>query len=532
VSEPERAAAYLRVSTEEQTRGYSLSEQERLGVERAAADGHELAAEYIYTDAGLSGARTDRPAYQRLLADAAAGAFSVLYIWKLDRLGRDAEELLRARRMLDAAGVRIISLTEGESESTLVYGVRALVAQEEREKISERTKAGKAAAARAGRPNGGPRRFGFDQRDGQLIPRPDEIAVTERMLREAVTGKAQAAIATDLNADGYRTAQGNRWSQQRVGQVLRDPIWIGRLKNAQGEFKICEPVVPIDLWEAVQRTLRGPGAKRGRQTQRFLLGNGLLRCGRCGSSMRVKRERKDYGWYEVYFCEGRHSGSAECDQPTVARGPIDSAALQYFSQVALDVEGTIRQLTDEQERRRADVRARLAQARKTLLDAEKEQARLDGLLRAGGDEGLTPAEWRQLSEKPQREAESANLAITDLLTEQAALTEDIDVAQAADTWVERITELRAAVAGEITGAEGVAAAQAATRRVFTGFTLHDVRSPTAPRRVDAELAFLPDGYELEPHVRQDVVEGYLQFGTPVLHRVPLDLKGGSKAPAR
>jgi site-specific DNA recombinase len=533
------AAAYLRVSTEEQTRGFSLGEQERLAVERAARDGHELPPERLYTDAGLSGKREqNRPAYQRLLADAAAGAFEVLYVWKLDRLGRDAEELLRARRMLDAAGVRIISLTEGEAESTLVYGVRALVAQEEREKISERVKSGKLAAARAGRANGGPRRFGFSQQDGQLIPRPDEVGVVERMLREAATGKAQSAIAADLNADGLRTAQGNRWSQQRVGQVLRDPIWVGRLRNAAGEFQISEPLVPLELFDAVQRMLHGPGAKRGRQTQRFLLGNGLLKCGRCGSSMRVKRERKDYGWYEVYFCEGRHSGATDCKQRTVARAPIDSAALRYFSEVALDVEGTIRQLAEEQDRRRAEVRGRLAQVRKALLAAEKEQYRLDDQIRSGV---LEPGEWRRLSVKPQREAEAANLAERDLLAEQAALAEDVDVAAAKDAWIERITELRAAVAGEITEAVGIAAAQAAIRRVFTGFVLEPVRGanwwaqPWAHAEegeigdaVPTDAAEVPE-YVLVPAPRDEMlVLTETGFG---VRRVTLVPEGGSKAPA-
>jgi site-specific DNA recombinase len=226
-----RAAGYCRVSTEEQAAGFSLGEQERRLRERAAADGAKLVA--LYSDR-ISGARTDRPEYQRLLAAAAAGELDVVYVWKLDRLGRDAEELLRARRMLGAAGVRLVSTTEGEDESTLVFGVRALVAQEEREKISERTRIGKAAAARSGRPNGGPRRFGFDQRDGVLTPRSAEIAVVERILREAVAGRSQTEIAAGLNADGHRTARDKSWNQTQISQLLSDPIWVGVLRQQGG----------------------------------------------------------------------------------------------------------------------------------------------------------------------------------------------------------------------------------------------------------------------------------------------------------
>ena len=155
-----KAAGYIRVSTEEQAKqGLSMPEQQRLIRERAGEDVR------LFVDEAISGKReADRPQYQAMLAAAAAGELEVVYAWKLDRLGRDAEELLRARRMLGAAGVRLVSLTEGEDESTLVYGVRALVAQEEREKISERTAMGMAASAAAGRVNGGPGATGSSRR--------------------------------------------------------------------------------------------------------------------------------------------------------------------------------------------------------------------------------------------------------------------------------------------------------------------------------------------------------------------------------
>src|SRR5437773_992314 len=110
----DRAGAYLRVSTQEQAReGVSLDAQRQAVTDRAKGDGLALGDAQVYTDAGRSGSTTDRPAYQAMLAAAVAGEFQRLYVWKIDRLGRDAEELLRARRMLEAAGVTIVSLSEG-----------------------------------------------------------------------------------------------------------------------------------------------------------------------------------------------------------------------------------------------------------------------------------------------------------------------------------------------------------------------------------------------------------------------------------
>jgi hypothetical protein len=113
--------------------GLFLGAQERVCRKRATEAGYEVAPSHVYSIV-LSGARRDRPDYQRMLADAAAGDFKALFVWKFDRLGRDAEELLRARRMLEAAGVRLVSVTEGEPQAILRYGFEAIIAQDAREK--------------------------------------------------------------------------------------------------------------------------------------------------------------------------------------------------------------------------------------------------------------------------------------------------------------------------------------------------------------------------------------------------------------
>jgi len=46
--------------------------------------------------------------------------------------------------------------------------------------------------------------------------------------------------------------------------------------------------------------------------------------------MIVRRDRKDYGWYEVYLCGGRSSGQTTCTQSAVQRAAVDSAVLAYF----------------------------------------------------------------------------------------------------------------------------------------------------------------------------------------------------------
>jgi site-specific DNA recombinase len=522
-----RAAGYCRVSTEEQAAGFSLGEQERKLRERAKADGAELVA--CFTDK-VSGARSDRANYQRLLAAAAAGELDVVYVWKLDRLGRDAEELLRARRMLGAAGVRLVSTTEGEDESTLVFGVRALVAQEEREKISERTRVGKAAAARAGRANGGPRRYGFDQVDGRLIPRPDEMAVVERVLREAVAGHSQTEIAFDLNADGHRTATGKRWNQTRISQMLANPIWGGVLRNAQGVHRIAEPFLPVELVEAAQRTLRGPeGPRRGRRSQHFLLGNGLLRCGQCDSPMIVRRDQKDWGWYEVYLCGGRSSGATTCKQRAVQRAAIDGAVLAYFERVGLDVEATRAELAERSDRERAELAALRGQAERELAKAEE---RLERVRRAFQDGIIEPDDWAEQREQLQAELTAAQEGAARMTARAAEASEDASVLDDIEI-LSRLTELRSAIAGNVTSnPDDFAATHAALGRLFEAFQLraihglHGVPVDLWDTCITEDVP-APAGYVLVPVPRSDAV--VVRDGKIVVQPVPLSLNGPANA---
>jgi Recombinase/Recombinase zinc beta ribbon domain len=179
---------------------------------------------------------------------------------------------------------------------------------------------GMATSAAAGRVNGGPRRFGFEPVvDGKLTPRSEEVEVARLMFEMAREGKTQMDIARELNAQGHRRVKGDAWTQPKVGRILGDRIWIGKLVNQAGEHELFEPLIPVELFEAVQRTLCKDGTRRGRYSDRFLLANGLLRCGGCGSSLSIRRAETPAGTREHYRCSGSRSGANDCKQPDVPR---------------------------------------------------------------------------------------------------------------------------------------------------------------------------------------------------------------------
>ncbi len=146
----------------------------------------------IFTESA-SGVNTSRPELEAALDYLREG--DQLVVWRLDRLGRSLPHLLDVLAQLDGRGVGFRSLTEALDTSTsggrLVFSVFGAIAQFEHELITERTRAGLAAAKAQGRVGGRPRtmtdanvEFARDQRTKGASW--NDIAVSLRVSRSTV----------------------------------------------------------------------------------------------------------------------------------------------------------------------------------------------------------------------------------------------------------------------------------------------------------------------------------------------------------
>lgn len=146
---PARRLGYARVSDNDQTEALQLDAL-------AAANCDE-----VFVDHGVSGANRSRPALDRILASLRPN--DTLVVWKLDRLGRSTIHLLEILGDLRQRDIDFIALTQGIDTTTAVgrmlFGQLAVFAEFEREQISDRTKAGMAAAKKRGQHMGRPNRL-------------------------------------------------------------------------------------------------------------------------------------------------------------------------------------------------------------------------------------------------------------------------------------------------------------------------------------------------------------------------------------
>jgi len=321
-----RAAIYARYSTDLQ-RDASIEDQVRLCTARIAAEDWTPVA--TYTDHGMSGASSLRPGYQKLLEDARAGAFDVVVAEALDRLSRDQEHIAALYKQLGFAGIRLVTLSEGEI-SELHVGLKGTMNALFLKDLALKTRRGLEGRVRQGRSGGG-LCYGYDVvREVDAAGNPvaggrrinlAEAEIVRRVFREYAAGRSPRAIAHGLNADGIAAPSGRGWGQstlngnaERGTGLLNNELYIGRLVwnrlryikdpatgkrvsrlNPTSQWIVQEVpdlrILDQALWDAVkerQASLGRVADRRNaprpvwdRRRPRYLL-SGLVKCGACG----------------------------------------------------------------------------------------------------------------------------------------------------------------------------------------------------------------------------------------------------------
>jgi DNA invertase Pin-like site-specific DNA recombinase len=197
--------AYYRVSTDHQGANGNGMAAQRKAVEDYLNGGRwKLVGEFTEVE---SGKRADRPELEKALA-ACRKHKAKLVIAKLDRLSRNVHFIsgLMERKVDFVA-------CDMPSANAFMINIYAAVAQEERRMISDRTKAGLAAARARGVKLGGPKLPEINETQrAAAAARAQAIAP---ILAELASMSARA-VASELNARGVETPTGAPWSAKTV----------------------------------------------------------------------------------------------------------------------------------------------------------------------------------------------------------------------------------------------------------------------------------------------------------------------------
>lgn len=304
---PKLAAAYIRVSTEEQAE-YSPDAQLAEIRKYAAAHGYLLPNEFVFVDEGISGKHADkRPAFLRMIGTAKTKPkpFEAILLWKFSRFARSREDSIVYKSMLRRLGIEVVSISEPLADDKTSILMEAIIeAMDEYYSINlaEEVKRGMTEKARRGGLQNTPP-FGYRVEENVLVPIPEEAALVRALFQRFLEGEGLFALAKWLNSMGVTTHRGNRFENRTVEYILRNPVYIGKLRwNPAGRTRRDftneniilsdaqhEPVLSPELWEGVQARMAQVKAAH-KYHGRPLSENrdwvtGLVRCASCGTTL-------------------------------------------------------------------------------------------------------------------------------------------------------------------------------------------------------------------------------------------------------
>ncbi|GGJ55268.1 recombinase family protein [Virgibacillus salexigens] len=345
-----RAAIYARVSTEEQTKGFSLRSQVDYLKEYLERKGYKNIE--VFVDDGYSGKNFDRPNIQRLMRN--LQQFDAIAVWKVDRLSRNNEHVLNLinNHLKPYDKKLLISTCDIDSSTANGYMFISLLgtfAEYERTQIIERVSSGMEKRAKSGKWNGG-KVLGYDSTNGVLSVNDEESLVVKEIFELRANGKGYKSIVNHINTKGYRTKKGNPFGINSIKTILENPIYAGfirwgKFKNwsekrrggKQSNIELVKgehpAIIDEELWERVQLITREHKEKFPKTSNfegEFVL-SGILKCPQCGKGMVMSKSKKrnsdDY--YLYYQCQNFHQkGLAACNSNLIVKEDIEKKVLQ------------------------------------------------------------------------------------------------------------------------------------------------------------------------------------------------------------
>ena len=301
------AAAYIRVSTDDQLEYSPDSQLEKIR-EYAEQNGMALPEEFIFReDEGISGkAAKKRPEFMRMIGTAKRKPkpFDAIIVWKFSRFARSRQDSIVYKSMLrKQCGIDVLSVTEPVGDDKMSIIVEAMIeamdeyysinlAEEVRRGMNEKVSRGEPVTIPA---------FGYLLKNKKYAADPDTAPLVRMIFRDFNGGMGCRAIAVKLNGMGVRTRRGNQWENRTVEYVIRNPVYIGKIRwnpggrtgrNGGSEVVVDgghEPLIDAGTWARAQERIAKNklmyGRPAGARASPLYALQGLVKCSSCGSSL-------------------------------------------------------------------------------------------------------------------------------------------------------------------------------------------------------------------------------------------------------
>ena len=249
-----KVAFYGRVSTEHEEQLNALRNQMQW-YEELSRSYPEWDIIERYMDEGITGTQANkRPEFMRMIDDAFRGKFDLIVTREVSRFARNTIDCLEMTRKLRNSKVEVFFVQEGiwtmDNEGEMNLTIRAMVAQEESRKMSERVKAGQEISRANGVLYGNGNVLGYDRVGSTYVINEDQAETVRMIYNLYESGLGMQAIRNKLIRAGRKAGNGKvSWDTTKIMRVLRNTIYkgvMGYKKSQRNNFLDQKTIINRD----------------------------------------------------------------------------------------------------------------------------------------------------------------------------------------------------------------------------------------------------------------------------------------------
>lgn len=299
----QRAALYIRVSTEEQAmHGLSLTAQRDTLTQYAQANGLKVVG--VYADEGITARKKyrNRTAFMRMLEDVQAGLIDIILFIKLDRWFRSVADFYEVQRILDDHHVDWIATEENYDTTTangrLHLNIKLSIAQDESDRTSERIKFVFDNKVKRGEVVSGKIPLGYKIENKRMAVDSETAPIAQDIFRQYTVIRSVRALR-----EYVMNTYGLVYSHAGIRALLDNERYIGR---AHGQDDFCPPLIAPEQFQQVQDLLAQRAQRNLARSDRVYLFTGLVRCAECGNSLSAHVVGQKYVYYRCTRYEKLH----------------------------------------------------------------------------------------------------------------------------------------------------------------------------------------------------------------------------------
>lgn len=284
----------------------------------------------IYPEKARTGTNDNRPAFQRMIADAQTGAFQYIIVYMFDRFARNRRDSIMYKEMLkEKFGIKVLSALEpiAEDEGGEFYEMfLEWNAEKYSKRLSKRVRDGLDTSVANGTYCGGHLIYGYKIDLEPIAGKPnkyikrvsineDESKIVRYVFEEYDKGTPKKEIALALNNQGYRY-KGKPFTGRTFDHYLSNQKYTGEFSfGGRNCTNMFPPIISKELFNRVQKRLNeNKYFAGGVATAKvpYLL-TGKLFCGHCGTDMVSDGGTSKMGvQHHYYACKKKKKG--QCDK--------------------------------------------------------------------------------------------------------------------------------------------------------------------------------------------------------------------------